>query len=179
MKKQNGFTLIELLIGMALMAIVLAIGVPSFQTTIENNRLATQANDFISALNIARSESAKRGTRVTVCKSSDGSSCSAGAAGYEVGWIIFVDVDGNGARSAGSEELLKRGYGLASGYTLRGSAANAIDEFITFRPSGRSSATGTGKFALCKDGQSAKSRTVVVEYTGRTHVEKDASVACG
>jgi type IV fimbrial biogenesis protein FimT len=181
MKRKNpyrGFTLIELMVAVALVAIVMMIGVPSFQESIERNRLTTQANDFISSLSIARSEAVRRGKAVTVCKSSDGSTCNAAAAGYEVGWIIFVDDDRNGIRDAATEELLKRFYNLGTDYTLRGSSANAINNFVSYVPSGQSSATGIGKFVLCKDGESSKSRTIVLEITGRAHVEQDNSASC-
>lgn len=172
--RETGFTLIELLITVAMVAVVLAIGIPSFKSTIERNQLATMANEFMSALNIARSEAVKRGTAVAVCTSSDGVNC-AGAAGYERGWIIFVDnVVTNGTRE-NTEELLKRSYALGGGYTLRGSLANGINNFVRFQSSGQSSATGTGTFNLCKDNDSTKSRSIVIEYTGRTHVEKSAA----
>ncbi|MGB5065269.1 MAG: GspH/FimT family pseudopilin, partial [Candidatus Competibacter sp.] len=74
MNRKSGFTLIELMITVALAAIVLTLGVPAFQETIRNNRLATTVNDFISSLNLTRSEAIKRGTRVTLCKSANGTS---------------------------------------------------------------------------------------------------------
>lgn len=177
-KLYRGFTLIELMIGVALTAIVLMIGVPSFQDSIERNRLTTMANEFMSSLSIARSEAVTRGKMITVCKSSDGASCNAAASGFEVGWIVFVDEDRNGTRNVGTEELLKRFYGLDGNYTLRGSTANAINNFVSYWPSGQSSATGIGQFVLCKDAEPAKSRKIVLEVTGRSRVEKDNSVTC-
>ncbi|HYQ91031.1 MAG TPA: prepilin-type N-terminal cleavage/methylation domain-containing protein, partial [Candidatus Competibacteraceae bacterium] len=50
-----GFTLIELMAIITIAAILLVIGVPSFQETMRNNRVATQANQLISALTLARS----------------------------------------------------------------------------------------------------------------------------
>ena len=55
MKKQNGFTLVELMIGLAIAAIVLSIGVPSFGDLMRNNRMTTQVNELVGALNLARS----------------------------------------------------------------------------------------------------------------------------
>ena len=45
MNRPYGFTLIELMITLAIAAIVLAIGVPSFQGMMRNNRTAAQTTD--------------------------------------------------------------------------------------------------------------------------------------
>lgn len=66
MKKNTGFTLIELMVGIALMGILIAMAVPSMSNIIKNNRLATQANEFITAFHLARSEAIKRGTAIDI-----------------------------------------------------------------------------------------------------------------
>lgn len=63
---KNGFTLIELLVTLAVLAIVLTFAVPSFQQLINNNRLTTEVNTLVSALQLARSEAVNRGTEVRV-----------------------------------------------------------------------------------------------------------------
>lgn len=81
MRKQNGFTLVELMIGLAIAAIVLTVGIPSFTETIRSNRMTTQANELIGALNLARSEAIKRGTSITIASTS-------GGANWKNGWSI-------------------------------------------------------------------------------------------
>lgn len=66
MQSSRGFTLIELMITVAILAILLGIGVPSFVDFIRNNRASTQANELATALNLARSEAVKRGLPVTL-----------------------------------------------------------------------------------------------------------------
>lgn len=90
MNRSHGFTLIELMITLSIAAIVLALGVPSFQEMMRNNRAATHMNEFTSALNLARSEAIKRGQRVALCPSINQTSCT-GASDWEDGWIVFVD----------------------------------------------------------------------------------------
>ena len=63
MKKFSGFTLIELMMTITILAVVLVVAVPNIRDMIVNNRLAAQANNFIAALTVARSEAIKR--RVT------------------------------------------------------------------------------------------------------------------
>ena len=69
MNRKAGFTLIELIITVALAAIIVTIGIPSFRTAILNNSRTAQVNEFVGVLNLARSEAAKRGLRVTICRS--------------------------------------------------------------------------------------------------------------
>ncbi|PZN74420.1 MAG: prepilin-type cleavage/methylation domain-containing protein, partial [Candidatus Methylumidiphilus alinenensis] len=49
-----GFTLIELMVTITMIAIVLTVGVPSFQSSIRNSVLTAGINEFIAALNFAR-----------------------------------------------------------------------------------------------------------------------------
>lgn len=85
MNNQSGFTLIELLIVIVIAAVLLGLGVPSLRDTIQSNRVSTIANDLIGALQFARSESIRRGEDVTVCSTSDQSTCS-GA--WTEGWLV-------------------------------------------------------------------------------------------
>lgn len=94
-----GFTLIELLVTIAVLAILLALAVPSFTSLINSNRLAAQSNEMIASLQQARIESIKQNRRTTVCRSTNGTSC-AGAAGQWAQWITYVDLNSNGAPSA-------------------------------------------------------------------------------
>ena len=100
MKSNAGFTLIELIVTVAIAAIVLTLGVPSFQEIINNNRLTAGANELVGALHLARSEAVKRNVRVTLCKSADGAVCTT-SGGYQQGWIVFVDPNSNGTVDAG------------------------------------------------------------------------------
>jgi type IV fimbrial biogenesis protein FimT len=62
-------------------------------------RAATMANAMVSSLYRARGEAIHRNATVSVCKSSDGVKCSS-TGGYERGWIVFHDVNGNAAIDA-------------------------------------------------------------------------------
>lgn len=60
----NGVTLIELLIGMAIVAIVLTMGVPSIVTWMQNTQLRGAAESIQSGLQLARAEAVRRNTFV-------------------------------------------------------------------------------------------------------------------
>jgi type IV fimbrial biogenesis protein FimT len=91
---------------LALAAVILAIGAPSFNEFRRNNRLTGVANDFLGAIQTARTEAIKRQVPVAVCPSDDGSVCTAGTFR---GWIAFVDTNNSCTRdTADATETLVR-----------------------------------------------------------------------
>ncbi|GAB4361712.1 MAG: GspH/FimT family pseudopilin [Gammaproteobacteria bacterium] len=154
----------ELMITVAVLAILAALAAPSFRETIQNNRLATQLNDFVSSLQIARSEAVKRGQAVSLCKSADGATCTNGG-NWAQGWLVFTDVDGDGVLDAADgDTILNVGAALTGNNTLVGdlNVANAI------RFDSRGFAPNTsGTLRLCDDRGATEARGVVVSASGR------------
>lgn len=109
------FTLVELVVTMAVAAVLLTIAIPSFQTVIQNSRIATQANSLLTDLNYARSEALRRNLNVGICASNDGATC--GGANWGLGRIVFADSNGNGALDAGEALRVQQGI-TQSGNTL-------------------------------------------------------------
>lgn len=164
MKQAHGFTLIELMVTLSVMAILLAVAVPNFQSFILNSRITTQTNNFIMALMLARSEAVKRGSTVTVCSSTDGTSC-AGSSKWEGGWLVFVDADGDGVVDTGDLPV-QVGQALSGGNTLNGYARTRV----TY--SGNGFASGfNGTFSLCDSRGVTFSRDIIVNNQGRVHAE--------
>ena len=64
--KNAGFTLIELMVTLVVAAVLLTIGIPSFQQQMAKNRLKGAAETFHSELQFARLESIEQNTNVTV-----------------------------------------------------------------------------------------------------------------
>jgi prepilin-type N-terminal cleavage/methylation domain-containing protein len=56
-----GVTLVELLVGIAILAIVLALGVPSMREWMVSQRVSSVANELVTDLQLARSEAIRRG----------------------------------------------------------------------------------------------------------------------
>ena len=94
----------ELFITMSIVGILVAIAVPSFGTLFKSNRITTQGSDFQLALMLARSEALTRISKITICRSSNGTSC-AGSGGWEQGWIIFTDDDDDAVVDGGETVL--------------------------------------------------------------------------
>jgi len=88
--KQKGFTLIELVITVSILALVMALALPSFKTSVANNKSLGAGGELVTALNMARSEAIKRGGYATVCASDNGTSCLT-AGNWGKGWLVFSD----------------------------------------------------------------------------------------
>ena len=165
---QSGLTLLELIVGIAVLGILLAVGVPSFQSTVDSNRLAAQTNSLVTALNLARSEAVKRGQPVSVCASTNQTTCS-GATAWTTGWIAFTDANGAaGTLNAPGDTVLQAWQALSGPAELNSTVA-----YVQYQPTGRSVAPVAVSFQLRKPGCSGPySRTISVAVTGRVDSEK-------
>jgi type IV fimbrial biogenesis protein FimT len=124
-RKPGGFTLPELMITLGIVAIVLSTAVPSISSTIKDNRLVTQLNSVVADIHLARSEAAKRDTRVILCRSAMPTASSPVCGGdtriWTSGYLIFAD-DGNYSNNvynAGTDTLLRIGRPAVSGIEVR------------------------------------------------------------
>jgi type IV fimbrial biogenesis protein FimT len=63
--KRHGFTLIELLVALAVLALLLTFGVPSFTTFLRNSEIRSTAESVINGLRAAATEAANRNGKVT------------------------------------------------------------------------------------------------------------------
>jgi len=141
--KQSGFTLIEMLVVLAIIVIITTSAIPGFQSFIQNNRMSTTTHQFVTSLNLARSEAVKLGKRVTMCKSNNSSTCVT-SGGWEQGWIVFVDENGDGQRqTAGTpEEVLRVQNALSGGLTIAGQVD--VENLISYVESGFAQLIGGG-----------------------------------
>jgi type IV fimbrial biogenesis protein FimT len=97
MKICRGFTLLEVLAVIAVVAVIVGVGIPSFSIMIQNNRVTTQTNELVTALNFARTEAVKRGrnVQVAVTEETTGWSATVALAGVVADPLRVVDRQGS------------------------------------------------------------------------------------
>lgn len=87
-KLMSGFTLVELLIGLGVLAILVVAATPSFLTSSVNNRLYSEKSQVLISLDLARAEALRQNNYVSICATSNASTCSSGT-DFSTGMIIF------------------------------------------------------------------------------------------
>jgi type IV fimbrial biogenesis protein FimT len=177
-KRQGGFTLIELMFTIVVLAVLLGIGIPNFRAFILNGHMTAAANDLLSDVNLARSESVKRRVPVLVCATSGGSSPSCATSGSQFSaWLVYVDANSNGSLDAG--EITLRQHDRVND-NVTGTATGGL--LITFRPSGYPASGSTSQVIFCDDrkndvtaGGLPAARAVVIVASGRPMVTRPTS----
>lgn len=102
--RSRGFSLIELMVVVAITAILLAIGLPSFQGSLRSNRVATATNELMASFALARAEAIRSPGGAVICTSEDGANCGGT---WNDGWMVWVDMDGDGLPT-GEDDLVLR-----------------------------------------------------------------------
>ena len=175
-KGDCGFTLLELMAGVAVLGILFAIGIPSFRDMLAANRVTTVANSLVTALNLARGESRKRGIAVTVCAANAAQDDCVDSASWDLGWIVFTDDTGTPGVVDPDDELLQSFPAPASGFPVTATNPATLSYVRFLRSGAPDSGTSTRTLKLsrpsCTDDAA---RQISIANTGRISSEK---IAC-
>jgi type IV fimbrial biogenesis protein FimT len=164
MRRLRGFTLWELLCTLSIAAVALTAGIPAFRSFLLDARLTADVNGWVLAVQIARSEAAKRGRPVIVCRTDDTWRCGGSDLPGDAGWMVYVNVDDEyPPRRSPSEPLLYVHDPDITGTVI------SNRPYFEFRV-GRRSTNGTTVF--CDQRGAAAAKAVIVSYTGRPRVDR-------
>lgn len=174
-----GFSLIELMVVLGVLGILITVGAPSFNNLIADNRLLAEVYGLRATLNNARTEALTQRTPVTVCRSGNGTSCTAGAGNWNEGYIAFTDFNENGALDPNGP----RGDQMVQAKVLDNSTMDITYIPVTggttmIRFNSRGNALGfSGTLKLCDDRGANKARGMAVSSLGsvRALVDSDAT----
>lgn len=179
-RRVRGFTLAELLITVVIIGVATAIGLPMMQDFVDDSAASAQAEQVLSALNYTRSEAVKRNTRVTMCHSSDGATCSGQTGDWHTGWLVFVDDDPSGVVGTfqGTDKLLRVQRALPGKALLKGTGG--VEDFVSYTSGGQArtaaGASQTGALFSCQPSKKATRRVIALTAgTGWVGVAKRAA----
>ena len=185
--KALGFTLIELMVTLTVLGVLLSLAAPSFTAIVASNRIATETNELIGTLNLARAEAIRRAQPVTVRSSNSND--------YAKGWSVFPDADADGSAASATDaadglplRVTNAFTGTTSIVRVTRSAApapftysttSASDRmYVTFTSRGAINTTASAFFRVCDPRQSSmKGRIVQVNAVGKVTLDS-SSAAC-
>lgn len=159
--RQTGLTLIELMVAIAVLAIGLSIGLPVFGAQLEARRLAATQALLQTDLAFARQQALEDNRAVIV----------ASAAGWQNGWRVFVDMDGDGL--FGSADRLLRSQ---PPQPVSISGNSQVSSYVRYNGLGETQLLNggfqAGTLLLCPHQTSVAGRSLVINRSGRVRSER-------
>lgn len=182
--RSRGFSLLELMITITVMAILLAIAVPSLRDVIHRNEVSSASNALLASVSYARAEAITRGQLVSMCPG-DETGCTSGSQVFDRGWIVYTYPAGaasaNKAYVSGTSILL-RATGARTGVSIQSKTGTVITfglqgqlepslQTLVFATCYRSADTGTGTITTAVPG-------VELDVNGSGSVTTKAATTC-
>ncbi|MGL4713607.1 MAG: GspH/FimT family pseudopilin [Shewanella sp.] len=145
----RGFTLVELMVTVAIAAILLTIGVPSFTALYQGSRSSTEITKIANIFTFARNQAVNYGTTVTVCPYGE----TACGTDWQKGFTVYIDDPKNILK------VLNTSY-EGDKISVTGAAANKI----SFTADGL--ASGAASIIYCANGKSESSQSLRISTSG-------------
>ncbi len=163
MRRQTcGYSLYELLVTTSLIALLLAVGIPSFSSLAARQRQRVEIDALFHAIHVARKESIMRRRVVSICPSNDGQSCAPGM-DWSAGWLMFENKDRDSPPQIDAGEPILQLHTVANSVIIQANRRAFTLRAIFLRAT-------NGTFVVCDSQDRIPAKGLVVSYTGRPRV---------
>ena len=158
----HGYSLLELIVTIALAAVLVTLGLPSFSALKARHAQRVEINALFHAVHLARKASIMRKQVVSLCPTLSGTACDPGR-DWSGGFLVFEnsDRDEPPELDAGETLLYRHLAGTSvkitanrSGFTLRATFLRATN----------------GTLVVCDQAGRVAPKALVISYTGRPRV---------
>ncbi|NVJ51275.1 MAG: GspH/FimT family pseudopilin [Gammaproteobacteria bacterium] len=169
LNKVHGFTLLELLFVSTTIFILLSLGMSSFFSLLQQQKVIVEFNRLAGMLNHARTLSIQSGQAITVCGSQDQVHCDGS---WNQQYIAFFDANNNLQVDTPIEFVLQTKTPKADVFDIRWSAFGR-QQYLKFLPTGIT-AHHNGTFTLCHK-NNKYSRALSITKSGRIRKSRDSN----
>ena len=172
--------MIELMVVVTLVAVLLALAIPSMSGFLKRRAVAAAVEQFASDMRLARSEAIKRSASVTVCRSENGSSCAGTEGNWNSGWIVFVNFNSNSVRDT-DDILIRAQQGLQAIEMIADTEDNIPNtrHIFTYRATGRGRGMDqTLEFRATGSVVPGSTALVCISNQGRVGVRASGASSC-
>ncbi|MDC8444038.1 GspH/FimT family pseudopilin [Halomonas aquamarina] len=167
-RNNTGFTLLELLVALALMGMLAAWGLPSFQALGERSAVASEVNRLQTALTLARNTAITRRSYATLCPvNNTRTACISDTDDWSGELVVFAGTQEGDI----PEEDIVRFFPPTTGARTR-SATLASDSQITYSALSR---TRNRRLHICpsQSSEGQQGKEIVIFMAGRARVDED------
>ncbi len=164
----RGVTLIEVMVAIAIVAIIGAIGVPSFRQAMQAQQTESQREALLNSITTARQTAQQRSLPVLLCPSSTVSRCSAASADWSKGWLAYLDANRNNKFDTGEEIISAHQYEGA--VTVVSNVLNLV-----FRANGIAT---VATIKVCSQNESSINKAIDINPLGAVTLSGGANANC-
>ncbi|MDO4708340.1 MAG: GspH/FimT family pseudopilin [Pseudomonadota bacterium] len=163
---QTGMTLIEMVTVLVLLGIIMGAAMPGMRALINAQRVRSSVHALSTDFALARMTAVARSRTVVVCPASGGRCADDGD--WSLGWMVFVDTDGNNHPGHEGEIIAMRQPG-SDNLVIRSTRGRPR---LRYLPTGASHGSNL-TVNICTDGQ--LQAQLVVNNAGRSRVDRRGS----